>query len=150
MAHLTPFNDQYETCERAEVSLRIYHDTMRHEAITEILGLAPTDAATKGEEYTTPAYKKKVAKVTRWILSSGKEVESLDVRRHLDWLLDRLAGRQEAIESLHAASARMSVTCIWWSRSGHGGPTLWPPQMRRLAELNLECSFDIYFFGPTF
>jgi len=40
---------------------------------------------------------------------------------------------------------RMSVNCVWYSRSGHGGPTLWPEQMRVLADLNLECSFDIYF-----
>lgn len=27
---------------------------------------------------------------------------------------------------------------------GHGGPTLWPEQMRTMAERNLECGFDIY------
>jgi hypothetical protein len=36
----------------------------------------------------------------------------------------------------------MSVNCVWWSKEGGGGPTLWPAQMRSLAELNLECSFE--------
>ena len=27
------------------------------------------------------------------------------------------------------------------------GPTLWPEQMQPMADLNLECSFDISFFG---
>lgn len=42
----------------------------------------------------------------------------------------------------------MSVDCIWWSASGGGGPTLWPEQMACMAALNLECSFDISFYGP--
>jgi hypothetical protein len=41
----------------------------------------------------------------------------------------------------------MRVNCVWWSAAGHGGPTLWPEQMAALAALNLECSFDVYFFG---
>jgi hypothetical protein len=41
----------------------------------------------------------------------------------------------------------MTVQRIWWSATGQGGPTLWPEQMRLLAELNLECSFDVSFFG---
>lgn len=39
----------------------------------------------------------------------------------------------------------MTVSCVWWSALGHGGPVLWPEQMKALADLNRECSFDIYF-----
>ena len=42
---------------------------------------------------------------------------------------------------------RMGVDCIWWSAYGDGGPTLWPEQMHLLADLNLECSFSVSFFG---
>ena len=41
----------------------------------------------------------------------------------------------------------MTVNCIWYSRSGHGGPTLWPEDMADLARLNLECTFDVYFLS---
>ena len=41
----------------------------------------------------------------------------------------------------------MTVQCIWWSATGQGGPTLWPEQMRLLAALNPECSFDVSLFG---
>lgn len=38
----------------------------------------------------------------------------------------------------------MDIACYWVSRSGHGGPTIPPPQMRRLADLNIELGFDFY------
>jgi hypothetical protein len=40
----------------------------------------------------------------------------------------------------------MNVNCVWWSRYGDGGPTLWPEQMLRLAQLNLECSFEFAYY----
>lgn len=80
-----------------------------------------------------------------WFLSTGGVVASRDVRHHLDWLLERLMPARGALVALQqCAGVRMSVVCVWWSREGHGGPTLWPEQMRGLADLNLECSFDVY------
>ncbi|MEM9691339.1 MAG: hypothetical protein AAGA56_02245, partial [Myxococcota bacterium] len=40
----------------------------------------------------------------------------------------------------------MLVNCVWWSKTGDGGPTLWPSQMGRLASLNLECTFELAFY----
>lgn len=82
-----------------------------------------------------------------WFLSSEDYVKSLDVRRHLDWLLMRLTPKREELLSIqHEPGMRMAVICVWHSRSGTGGPVLWPEQMSQLADLNLECGFDIYFF----
>ena len=39
----------------------------------------------------------------------------------------------------------MGIDCVWRSLAGHGGPVLWPEQMKKMSRLNLECSFDIYF-----
>ena len=41
----------------------------------------------------------------------------------------------------------MGIDCRWESRGGQGGPTLWPEQMRAMADLDLECSFYIEFYG---
>jgi hypothetical protein len=43
---------------------------------------------------------------------------------------------------------RMHVNCSWWSESDLGCFTLWPEQMAGLAALNLECSFNLSFYGP--
>ena len=67
---------------------------------------------------------------------------------HLVWLLKQLVPAKEQILALQEkAGITMGVNCIWWSAFGDGGPTLWPEQMRGLADLNLECSFDVAFFG---
>ena len=39
------------------------------------------------------------------------------------------------------------ISCFWGSRCGHGGPTLSARQTRRLADLELELWFDVYFEG---
>ena len=44
-------------------------------------------------------------------------------------------------------SVKMHVMCIWWSKYGEDVPTLWPEQMTGLATLDLECAFELLFFG---
>ncbi len=68
---------------------------------------------------------------------------SKDVRPHIDWLLDALANSTHGLQTLQDHhEVKMAVVCEWWSY-GLGGPTLWPEQMSRLADLNLECSFSL-------
>jgi hypothetical protein len=81
-----------------------------------------------------------------WALSSEPHVKSKDVRAHLDWLLAQLSNSHQGLLDLQQGEVVMGVNCPWWSLGGHGGPTLWPEQMRRLADLNLECSFDVQFY----
>ncbi len=88
----------------------------------------------------------RIANVTMWALSSESFVSSKDLRAHLDWLLERLFSSRQAVKNLQQHGMTMSVNCPWWSRGGHGGPTLWPEQMQQLADLNLECSFDVQFY----
>jgi hypothetical protein len=82
-----------------------------------------------------------------WFLSSDGEVESRDVRLHLDWLLSRIAPQAEAILALQREGCRMDVSCYWVSASGHGGPSVRPAQMGELARLGLELWFDVYLGG---
>ncbi len=73
-------------------------------------------------------------------------IDSRDVRRHVDWILDRLAEKDEILARLQEEGNRMDIFCYVLSVTGHGGPTLSPAIMRRLGELELEIGFDIY--GP--
>ncbi|MBB5344470.1 hypothetical protein HDF10_002449 [Edaphobacter lichenicola] len=85
----------------------------------------------------------RLGKLNAWFLSSEEYVSSRDARHHLDWLLDRLRRKAEALRDLQEKPCvKMYVSCPWWSQHGGGGPSLWPEQMRGLAELNLECSFS--------
>jgi hypothetical protein len=116
--------------------------------VTSHLGIEPTKSQKKGEVKRSSRGFERTIKKGGWFLSSEDHVDSKDIRRHLDWLLARLLPVKDQLLSLQATEGIiMSVNCIWWSAFAEGGPTLWPEQMRLLADLNLECGFDIAFFG---
>jgi len=144
----TPYDDRYPTCERVLAKLRIYGVDLDPATVTEQLQIEPTESQKKGEVRTNSLGRQRSPKIGGWFLSSEDKVASKDLRRHLDWLLQLLTPRADAICALQDTEGiTMMVDCIWWSAHGDGGPTLWPEQMRALADLNLECSFDISFFG---
>lgn len=143
----TPINDNYSTCEMTYAQLRIYGDDLDPEIITKNLGLTPSSSQKKGEERENSLGRKLVFKLGGWFLSSEGFIQSKDVRRHLDWLLQKLnPAKGSLLEIQKTTGLTMDVNCIWWSAFAQGGPTLWPEQMRILAELNLECNFDISFY----
>lgn len=143
-----PINDNYETCERTCAKLRIYGNDLDPSAITKLLGIQPSDSQKKGETRKNSYDRILVFKIGGWFLSSEDHVQSKDVRRHLDWILNQLVPKKEQLLQLQETiGITMDVNCIWWSAFGDGGPTLWPEQMGLLAELNLECGFEIAFYG---
>jgi hypothetical protein len=145
----TPYNDDYQTCERTFAELLIYPEALNPAEITTRLGIEPTQMNVKGVERATPSGRMMPAPKSLWALSSEGTVDSLDVRRHLDWLIERLMPARAALLELQLVPrTRMGVNIVWWSAHGTGGPTLWPEQMAGLAELGLEVSFDVSFFGP--
>lgn len=148
-SHRTPYNDSYPTCERTYAELRVYGDALDPKVIATRLGIEGSSAQKKGEVRKGFHDRERVVRIGGWFLSSEGEIDSKDVRRHLDWLLKLIMPRADALRSLQQQEdLRMNVTCIWWSAHGQGGPTLWPEQMRALSDLNLECSFDLSFYGP--
>jgi Domain of unknown function (DUF4279) len=148
LSRKTPYNDEYATCEFTYAKLRIYPGEFNPVTITHYLGITPTSTQTKGESTINSLGRGRIAPVNSWFLSSEGYVSSKDVRRHLDWLLDKLEPVSDRLKELQKQpEVRMAINCIWWSAYGQGGPTLWPEQMKRMAEMNLECAFDIYFFG---
>lgn len=143
----TPLNEDYGSCSFTKSDLYIFPGDLSPHLVTSELGLQPTDVNVRGMEITTKLGGKRIVRNNGWFLSSEGMVHSLDVRHHIDWLLRLLSDKKDELLALQLVPGlKMSVNCIWYSRSGMGGPTLWPEQMLALAELNLECSFDVYFF----
>lgn len=142
-------NDDYPTCERTYAELRIYGADLDPDEITNLLQITPSSTQRRGELRTgSGGRRERMVGVGGWFLSSENQVRSMDLRRHLDWILGQLDRRRDPLRRLQTKSGvEMSVHCIWWSRRGQGGPTLWPEQMKRLADLNLECGFEFSFFG---
>lgn len=144
----TPYDESYGSCERTYAELRIYSGAMDPEIVTRRLRVSPTSIQKKGDIRTNSLGRVREVPRNGWFLSSEGKVSSLDVRHHLDWLLDKIEPARSELNQLQStAGLTMLINCVWWSASGEGGPTLWPEQMRRIADLDLECSFDVAFFG---
>jgi Domain of unknown function (DUF4279) len=136
------YDDDYGTCARTYATLVIKH--LDPSTITERLGIEPSHSQRKGE--LIRPYSTRIAPFDGWFLSTKGVVESRDSRRHIDWLLDRIAGKTREVLRMQVEGCEMDVWCYWCSARGQGGPTISPGQMRRLGELNLDLLFDIY--GP--
>ncbi|MEM9645577.1 MAG: hypothetical protein AAF989_11350 [Planctomycetota bacterium] len=71
------------------------------------------------------------------------------MRRHLDFVLDQVDGKTDALAWIRRSGGTADVMCYWVSASGQGGPSLLPVQSSKLARLNLEIWFDVYFNGSN-
>jgi len=106
------------------------------EHITTVLQVNPTKSQLECEN---------TAHLNCWFLSSKGHIDSRDIRRHVDWLLETIGNKRQELLDLQAHSGvRMDVFCYWRSTQAHGGPTLSPKQMSVLAALNLNIGFDCY------
>jgi hypothetical protein len=138
------YNDSYPTCSRTWVTLCIFlPDTIRPDEITQKLGVQPSKTHMTGE-----VYKGKVRNwPTAWFLESAERVESKDVRRHVDWVLEQVEPKAEIFSQLQSDGAEIHLSCFWGSATGQGGPMLDPKLLKRIALLNIGITFDIYFEG---
>src|SRR5689334_276822 len=105
------YDDDYATCEKTYAGLRIFHGELDPDAVTRDLGIKPTNAFRKGEPMRPGARRSAIAKQGGWFLDTEGVVSSRDIRRHLDWLIDRLEPKRQVIEALQAAGYRMDVFC---------------------------------------
>src|SRR5262245_50739220 len=129
------YNDEYPTCGRTYATVRIFG--LPATEVESTLGLISTQMQSASVVPPGPP--------NGWFLSTEGAIVSRDIRRHLDWLLDRLEPKAAALAELRSRGASVDVFCYWLSASGHGGPTLSPSQAKKLAALDLECGFDVYF-----
>jgi hypothetical protein len=138
----SPVNDENEDIERTCAILCIYAGEMHPDVVTDLLKIRPTDVVAVGERGKVNRLGlAPIGKINAWFLSSEHHVKSKDLRRHLNWLIGQLRPSRDFLTKLQLKEGvRMYVSCPWWSRSGGGGPSLWPEQMLGMAELNLECT----------
>ncbi|AWK44584.1 hypothetical protein AA106_21110 [Photorhabdus laumondii subsp. laumondii] len=124
----------------------IYPGMMHPDNVSRLLKLEPTQKNIVGTTVTNSRGKTREIKLSSWFLSSKSYVESKDLRDHIDWLLRKLNQSEIGLKQLQRTEGiSITLSCVWRSKFGHSGPVLWPEQMRSISDLDLECSFDIYF-----
>lgn len=138
-SYFSPIDDHDASVDRTCAQLLIYPGQLHPSDVTGLLGIEPTRTVVIGERINPKS--DKPGRVNGWFLSSEGLVQSKDLRRHLDWLIDTLIPAHSSLSQLQAMDGvRMYVMCPWWSSTGGGGPHFWPNQLRGLADLNLECT----------
>lgn len=145
---MTPYDDTFPSCDRTCAQLVIYPEELDARQVTARLQLEPTSSRSVGEVRSIGMGRTALVRNTVWCLSSENHVNSRDLRRHLDWLLDTIEPRAAALRQLQAeGSARMLLFLVWWSAEGLGGPIFWPEHLGRLASLGIECQFSLAFYS---
>lgn len=140
MKSLKPeYLDDYPVCKSTYATLCIYPSGDAEE-VSRTLGIEPSEVRTPSK--TT---RSRSTPITCWFLSTKGTVESKDLRRHVDWLLDQLAPRKRELNLVRSQGAECEINCYWRSAYGHGGPGLSPSQSKRLGALELSIWLDIYF-----
>lgn len=138
------YDDSYLACSETHSTLRIYHEDRSPSEVTSRLKIEPSDQMMKSRKRSE---KSKQLTFNGWFLESRNVVDSLDSRRHIDWILDQLSGRRNQIRTMLQEGFKIDILSFWVSKSGNGGPTLSPFQMERLADLQIEIWWDVYFSG---
>ena len=123
-------------------------DDLDLEEVTSLVKAEATKTQKKGD-LQSAARQRHYTKTGWWISSEGV-VSSKDSRDHIDFILSKLADSDGGFRVLHSRGHLIDLCIRWDSLSGHGGPTLSPIQMSRLAALDIEVWFDIYFHGDDF
>src|SRR5215475_10644602 len=100
------YNDSYPTCSRTHATLCVFlPDTIHPDELTEKIGIQPSSIRVKGE-----VYKGKLRDwPTSWFLESEEKVESKDVRRHIDWILEQIRDKSEIIKHLQTAGSQIHL-----------------------------------------
>jgi uroporphyrin-III C-methyltransferase len=125
----------------SKASLLIFSDTLEPKAIAERLGLSESKSHQKGSLKGPRA--PLPWKESLWCLQSPLGDER-DMVEHLQWLLDVIEPKAEALKDLSKYCKKIIFFCGFSSSHGQGGFTLDPQLLVRLANLGIPFSLDLY------
>ncbi|MFC7301096.1 DUF4279 domain-containing protein [Cognatiluteimonas weifangensis] len=139
---MSAFDPDYASCAYTHVWLRVMHESLDLDEVTNLLGVEPTSTQAAGDLATLKPGRKR--RQPGWFLDSREHVSSLDSRHHVQWLLERISGRGPALAELLSRGYLVDICCRWDSSWGNGGPTMDPSQMTQLGQLGVDFWFDVY------
>lgn len=124
----------------------IFTGDVRPQEITKLLHMEPTKIRVKGETFATPSGKERVAPLSRWDISSEREIDSPDMADHFGWIMARLSTIQDAARALQTmGNVSMRVRLVVFSSAPSWVGTLDINHMKILADLDINYSVGVYF-----
>ena len=142
------YNDEYSTCAYTHAWLRVMSEDLDPSYITKVLNIEPNKYHRKGDIRSKKTKKEHIT--SGWFKSTKGILDSWDARRHIDYILEKIQGKENEIALFKEKGYLVDLCVRWDSNNGHGGPTLSPSQLIGLGKLDIEVWFDIYFAGDDF
>lgn len=125
------------------VTLRIAGSAVDPDVVSAAMGMAPDQSHRKGDVHGARTHV--LRKQGYWSITSSSHVNpSADTNEHIEWLIQQVAPKIKLLADYCAQGWNVDVVVAIHTSAGHGGPTLRPAVLSRLAALGLEVSLDLY------
>lgn len=125
-------------CSETSAMLRIVGPNVDPDQFTQASGIPPTmrvavgDISPKGTRPRTEGI---------WAIDTQGLLGSTELEDHLSLLIAKLP---ENFVDLIPNGARCEILCVWHSATGHGGPSLSPSVLSKIAASGITLDFDFY------
>ena len=143
-SRLTVISPNYGTCQDTSAALYVVKNGVRDD---EIISLAlKSITRDRSMMFFSESVADEDAEFRFWAITTSKEINSLDLRDHLDYLIGCIEESKAVLEMLlKIKNIKIWIQGNWYSKYGDGGPAIWPEQSRRIAKLNLPLRFYFSF-----
>ena len=141
------YNDEYETCNRTSVNLLVYTGEESADMVNSLTGVTATIIRKKGEVIELSSGRSRVTPLNAWFLLSEDNVDSKDMRRHLDWMIEKINSFNIKLNELKSNGYEVRLECIWWSKYNTGGPTVYSRQLSIIGDFGLDLEFEFAYYG---
>lgn len=129
-------------------SFGVFSASLTHQEITYRLGLEPTHTHTKGQPRGASRKDGSIEpsmawRDSAWLLDSplGRD---RNLAEQIDWLLDAIEPKGEAIDSLRPDCSLIRLFCGFASHGGQGGFAIDARTLGRISKLGLNLDVDLY------
>lgn len=131
-----------------KVALTLSSDELTAKAITQAIGLQPTDSWSRGEARTHPRQQhRKPYTFTRWSLCPDGELPG-EIHHKLTRLLDLTEGAAARIQALKSRCHTNIVVAYWGYSEQMWGIPIEAHDLARIAALGVGLDIDLYASGP--
>jgi hypothetical protein len=132
-------------CDKTDVTLRFVAPELDPESVTSAVGIEPDVGHKRGDVRVVKNGRDYKFPNGIWYLTT-EGWPSRNLEAHVVRMLERVQGVLELLTNYSKANphVRFELMCHWVSASGHGGPSLSPQTLARIASLGATLDFDIY------
>ena len=124
------YDDEYGTCTQTWCEFRVLFSDLKFEE-DKLLTFTGTGLEMEEEKRA-------------WAYSTVNQMNSRDARRHCDYFLSLLDAQRTTLSTLRERGCQFELRCIWYSKQGHGGPMFTARQLKLMAELGIDFSFEFH------